>query len=137
MSKKFYAIFHGVEEDGGFGDGVFTENMVGVVEATQEEINAFIEKWDKPIVYDEPYASLTCHHVRAEEIEICDLSTLNPYGKDDYYGQRAEEHEFTKAFDAEHDEDWRFSEKCDELNRLYFEGLEEIRRKWGINRESV
>lgn len=129
MSKKFYAIFHGVDEDGGFGDAVYTENMMGVVEATREEIDAFVEKWNKPTVYDEPYAQLTCHNVRAEEIKICDPSTLNPYGKDDCYGLFAKLHEFKEAFEAQHGDRWNYSNKRDELYELYFKGQEEIRRK--------
>lgn len=129
MSKKFYAIFHGVDEDGGFGDAVYTESMMGIVEATQEEIDAFIQKWDQPIVYDHPYDDLCCHYVRAEEIQFCDLDKLNPYGKDDYYGLHAKEYEFRKAFDAQHGNRWNYSDKRDELYELYFKGLEEIQKK--------
>jgi hypothetical protein len=129
MGKKFYAIFHGVDEDGGFGDAVYTESLMGVVEATQEEIDAFVKKWNKPVIYDTPYADLSCHNVRAEEITFCDLNKLNPYGEDDYYGLRAKEYEFKKAFDIQHGDRWDYSDKRDELYKLYFKGLEEIRKK--------
>ena len=130
MSKKFYAIFHGVDEDGGFGDAVYTESMMGVVEATQEEIDAFIQKWNKPVIYDTPYADLSCHNVRAEEIQFVDLDKLNPYGEDDYYGLQAKEYEFKKAFDAQHGGNgWRWSNQVEELYELYSKGLEEIRKK--------
>lgn len=129
MSKKFYAIFHGVDEDGGFGDAVYTESMMGVVEATQEEIDAFIQKWNKPVIYDTPYANLSCHNVRAEEIQFDDLNKLNPYGEDDYYGLRVKEYEFKKAFKAQHGDGWYHADNSDELYELYSKGLEEIRKK--------
>lgn len=131
MSKKLYAIFHGVDEDGGFGDAVYTENMMGVVQATQEEIDEFLLKWNEPIVYDHPYDDLYCHYVRAEEIpEFCDLDKLNPYGEDDYYGLLAKEYEFKKAFDAQHGGGrWRWCNQREELYELYSKGLEEIRKK--------
>jgi len=129
MSKKFYAIFHGYDTDGGFGDAIPQETMMGIVEATEEEIEAFIKKWDKPVVYDHPYDDLCCHNVRAEEIKICDLNTLNPYGKRDYYGLWAKMYEFGEAFKAQHGDNWNQSDKHDELYELYSNGLEEIRRK--------
>lgn len=129
MEKKLYAIYHGVDEDGGYGDAVYTENMIGIVKATEEEIKAYIEKWNKPIVYDHPYADLSCHNVYAEEISVANLDELNPYGEGDYYGLRAKEYEFKKAFDAQHGYRWYYSDKRDELYELYFKGLEEIRKK--------
>ena len=126
MSKKFYVIFHGVDKDGDHCDPVRTESMMGIVEATKEEIDAFIQKWNKPVVY---YADLSCHHVRAEEIMLCDLNKLNPYGEGDYYGLLAKGHEFWKAFDAQHGDRWRYSDQSKELYELYFKGLEEIRKK--------
>lgn len=129
MSKKFYAIFHGVDEDGGFGDAVYTENMMGVVEATQEEIDAFIQKWNKPVIYDTPYVDLSCHNVRAEEIQFVDLNKLNPYGEDDYYGRLAKEHQFQKDFEDKYGRYWEFRDN-EEINKLYFDGLESIRNEY-------
>lgn len=129
MEKKLYAIFHGVDEDGGYGDAVFTESMIGVVQATAEEIAAFVEKWNKPTVYGTPYADLYCHNVRAEEIEICDLRTLNPYGEGDYYGLQAKIHKFTETFDVEHGSDWRYTDQRFKLYELRSKAIEEIRKK--------
>jgi hypothetical protein len=104
--KKLFAIYHGVDEDGGFGDAVYTEIMVGLVYATDKQIKDFVEQWDKPIVYDKPYAELMCHSIRAEEIPITKLTKLNPYGKDDYYGKRAREYEARKQLKEKYGDFW-------------------------------
>ena len=81
--KHMYAVYHMYDTDGGFGDAIPQENMVGIVMATEEEINAFVEKWDKPEVYDRPYADLYHHIVRAEKIDITTLEELRPYSTDE------------------------------------------------------
>lgn len=129
MEKKLYAIYHGVDEDGGYGDAVYTANMMGIVRATEEEIEAYIAKWNKPIVYDHPYDDLSCHNVYAEEVVVANLDELNPYGEGDYYGLQAKEYEFRKAFNAQYGDRWNYSDKRDELYELYFKGMEEIRKK--------
>ena len=77
--KDFYAIKHGYDVDGGFGDAVTVSNLVGVVFASKEEIDKFLKKWDKPEVYDRPYADLYHHCVSANKLEIAELDTLVPY----------------------------------------------------------
>ena len=78
--KQKWIIRHEYDVDGGYGDAVPVNDIVAVVEATDEEINAFLEKWDKPRVYDRPYDGLEEHHVSAEPIEIVkDISTVVPY----------------------------------------------------------
>ena len=126
MSKKFYAIFHGYDTDGGFGDAIPQETMMGIVEATEEEIEAFIKKWDKPIVYDHPYADLCCHHVYAQEIQLSTLDEIKPYGEDDYFGTRAKRYEYDEKFEAEHGHSWYLYDKDEALHELYQKGLDAI-----------
>ena len=82
MEKKLYAIYHNYDEADEYGDSVYVSLMVGVLSATEQEIKEFLDKWDKPEVYDTPYDSLVCHSVRAEEIKILDISSLQPYSTD-------------------------------------------------------
>lgn len=83
MEKNLYAIYHGVDVDGGFGDAVCTEDMVGLAWATEDEVKAYIEKWNKPEVYDIPYSELFCHMVRVERVTVLDdISLVKPYSTD-------------------------------------------------------
>lgn len=82
MEKKLWNIFHSYGTDGGFGDYVLQENLAGTVEATDEEIKEYLEKWNKPEIYDTPYDELDCHNVTAEEIIVKKLHELEPYSTD-------------------------------------------------------
>lgn len=128
-NKYLWAIYHGFDEDGGFGDAIYTEEMVGVVQATETEIEDFVEKYDNPIVYDHPYDDLTAHHIRVEKIVVKDISEVKPYGDLDYFGGMAEEYELEKKYDQEYGKDWRFSDRRDEIYDEYFRDLKEIRKK--------
>lgn len=77
--REGYIIKHVFDVDGGFGDAVRTEVVCGVVKATEDEIIDFLNKWDKPRVYDRPYADLYDHHIVAEKIQIANLETFQPY----------------------------------------------------------
>lgn len=137
MKKKLWAIYHLLTVDGGYGDAIPQDEMVGIVEATDEEIKAFVEKYDRPVVYDEPYDKLTCHGIQAQEIKVIhNLDEVEPYGPDDYYGQKAEEYEFEKKFEEIHGRyfDWRYSDNSEELSEQYRKGHEEIRAKWEAKR---
>ena len=129
--KSLWAIFHGYDEDGGFGDAIPEETMVGVVEATEEEINAFVKKWDKPVIYDRPYSDLYCHNVWASRIEIAPLDQLKPYGEDDYYGQRAKRFKYDSEFERQHGERWWIHDEDRSLRKIYYEGLEKIENEGG------
>lgn len=76
--KNMYAVFHWYHVDGGFGDPVYTEEMKGIVSATEEEIAEYVRKWDKPIIYEKPYGNLYKHGIRIEKVKMADL-TLEPY----------------------------------------------------------
>ena len=91
--KKLWNIFHCYGTDGGFGDYIPQEDHVGTVEATEEEIKEFLEKWDKPEVYEKPYAELDCHAVRAVPVEVVELKGFEPYSTDpeDWFNRRIRE----------------------------------------------
>lgn len=64
-----YIIHHIYDEDGGFGDAIEIDEVVGVLECTPEQLDEWMEKYDKRTVYEEPYASLYCGELRAEPID--------------------------------------------------------------------
>ena len=82
--KKMWCVTHVYDVDGGFGDAIPKEYIVGFVMATDSEIELFVEKWDKPVVYDKPYASLYMHGVDVTEVELFDgdISEFKPYDPD-------------------------------------------------------
>ena len=80
MSKKqSWMITHEYDTDGGFGDAITVRDVVAIVEATEEEIDAFLKEWNKPRIYDRPYANLYEHYVTADPVEVQDLSKVVPY----------------------------------------------------------
>lgn len=129
MNKEHWAIFHGYTVDGGYGDAIWEEDMVGTVEATEDEINAFIEKYNVPIVYDHPYDDLTAHHIRAEKFEIKDISEIKPYGRVDYYGQQAREYQLRKKYEEEYGHNWMWSNDREKIFEKYNNELNEIRNE--------
>lgn len=125
--KKLYAIYHGYTQDGGYGDGIWAEDHVGTVYATEDEINAYIEKYNKPEVYEKPYDELTCHHVRAEEIVIADsLNDVKPYGEDDWGGDCIKKYKLNQEFDKKYGHHWQFGERREEIYPLYLEAMEKL-----------
>ena len=57
--KDVYVILHCYTVDGGFGDSVAVEDVIGFV-TSEEEAKEYCEKYDSTHVYDEPYAELVC-----------------------------------------------------------------------------
>lgn len=82
MKEKLYIVRHIYDVDGGFGDAISNENVVGVVRCTEEEIKNFENKYGKTEVYDVPYADLTCHTIFIDEINPISITELekDPYG---------------------------------------------------------
>ena len=74
-----YQIVHIYDVDGGFGDAIGQEDCVGVVEASEEEIEKFLQEWDKPEIYDRPYSDLWHHTVVARPVELKRLNEVTPY----------------------------------------------------------
>lgn len=82
MAKKLWNIFHAYDVDGGFGDPVGVEDLVATVEATDDEIKEFVEKWNKPECYEKPYCYMECHRVYTREVQVKTLQGLEPYSTD-------------------------------------------------------
>ena len=79
--SHLWAVYHCYDEDGGFGDAVSVRDLVGIAKASLLEKEEFLEKWDKPEVYAQPYADLHYHGVEIEEVIIADnIFDLVPYG---------------------------------------------------------
>lgn len=79
VDRKLYVITEYYDVDGGFGDAISNSRTVGYVMATQDEIDEYIKKWDKPRCYYVPYSELWEHHIEAEIVKISDLKELVPY----------------------------------------------------------
>lgn len=77
--SHLYSIFHVRDVDGGFGDAVTNKEFIGLVECTEQELEDFLDEWNKPRVYDRPYMSLWEHKIIAEREEILEIKGLQPY----------------------------------------------------------
>ena len=119
-NKELWTIYHGYSVDGGYGDAIWEEEAIATVEATEDEINEFVKKYDNPIVYDHPYDDLTAHHIWANKIEIKDIHDVKPYGEIDYFGEQAEEYKLRKQYDAMYGRNWNLSDRRDELYEKFF-----------------
>ena len=76
--KGLYVISHGYEVDGGFGDAIYTEMPIGIVE-TEEKAKAYCEKWNNEHVYDTPYADLSCGRLTYEKFPFMEDMDAPPY----------------------------------------------------------
>lgn len=79
MEKELWNVYEERDEDGGYGDAVFTQTHVGTVWATDQEIEEFLKIWDRPRIYDRPYASLSEHHIWVEKVSPIDIKSFEPY----------------------------------------------------------
>ena len=91
-------IYHHYDVDGAYGDAVGQVDHIATIEATEEEVKAFVEKWHKPIIYDIPYSELICGWIEAEPVEIKTISELekdpkNIYGWHNRFMEHAEDYE--------------------------------------------
>lgn len=129
MEKELWTIYHGYTVDGGFGDAIWREDMLGLVSASQKEIADFVAKYDAPVVYDKPYDRLTCHHIRAEKVEVHDISYFekHPYGKSDYYGRCAKEFELDERYVKQYGVAWWNDKK---ILEQHDRELEDIRKEF-------
>lgn len=55
--NKFYGIFHEFYVDGGYGDAVYVEEMLGIV-SDEETAKKYVEKYSNPHIYNIPYDEL-------------------------------------------------------------------------------
>lgn len=72
-----YGVFHVFEVDGGFGDAIDNEELVGVT-TDLHEAESFVEKYSLGgAIYDIPYCALTMGTLEIRELNK--LSDKNPY----------------------------------------------------------
>lgn len=64
-----YLVQHAYDQDGGFGDAVPCCDVVAAF-STEEKANDFVEKYNKPHVYDVPYSCLECGMLFVEKVSI-------------------------------------------------------------------
>ena len=79
---KIYSVFHNYDVDGGFGDAVGCTDLIAIFEK-EEDAEAYVEKYNNPHVYEEPYASLYAGELTIKENEIVlhkDFDINNKYG---------------------------------------------------------
>lgn len=62
-----YGVYHLYDVDGGFGDAVEQEELVGICD-TEEEADDYVTAWDDPYVYEVPYRHLYCGCLIVKEI---------------------------------------------------------------------
>lgn len=69
FSSRVYQVEHRYAVYGGFGDAVYTKAIVATF-MDEDDAKAFVEKFEKPHVYDVPYAELTCGELYVVPIEV-------------------------------------------------------------------
>ena len=76
--KQFYNIYHMYEVFSGSRiDRV--QKLIGMLEATQEEINAFLKEWNRPRVYFNTGDKLYEHMVVATPVKKFEVDDIQPY----------------------------------------------------------
>ena len=79
-AKHLWNVFHEYDVDGGFGDAIPQRDLVGTAFASEYEVDQYLKKWDKPEVYEKPYASLYNHGISVERAEVSpSLEEIIPY----------------------------------------------------------
>lgn len=79
---SIYGVFHSYEVDGGFGDAVDTEELIGVTSDLSEAEN-FVKKFslcenNMGAIYDIPYAALTLGTLVIRELNTLSINKC-PY----------------------------------------------------------
>ena len=84
-----FEIVHIYDVDGGFGDAVEKERVIGYVE-TEEDAKAYVAKYSRPEVYDIPYSRLWCHQLEYRKMsnEMLNMS-VDPFANDYFSDARA------------------------------------------------
>ena len=73
---KVYIIYHDYDVDGGYGDATDQHEILWICK-DEEEAKAYIERWNKPEVYDNPYDSLYKNALHYEEHDLYEHITPN------------------------------------------------------------
>lgn len=77
---KIYLIIHSYDVDGGFGEAVNKEEILFAT-TNREDAEKYCRKYDKPFIYDSPYADLYTNRIGVREVELMEnlpTSTLPP-----------------------------------------------------------
>lgn len=70
--ETIYGIYHLWQTDGGFGDAVAQEALIGVTD-DEEKAKAYVERWSNPHVYDKPYDELHRGELTYAKLKVLDL----------------------------------------------------------------
>ena len=66
---KIYNVYHLYDIDGGYGDAQSTEEFIATF-VSETDAKSFVEKYNKPYVYEKPYQELYCNCYVVRETEI-------------------------------------------------------------------
>lgn len=72
-----FIIHHIYDEDGGFGDAVQIDEVIGVLECTPSQLKEYLDRYNKKTAYCQPYATLYCGELKAEAVDDIKLLFLN------------------------------------------------------------
>lgn len=64
---KIYLIIHAYDVDGGFGDPVEVEEIIGSF-TDGPKAHQYVEEHSKPLIYDKPYGCLYFGELRVKEV---------------------------------------------------------------------
>lgn len=78
--QPIYVISHVYDVDGGFGDAVQVEDVLGFVVGAKVA-DEYVEKYSKPEVYDRPYSDLYHHTLIARRIDPLNVNE-DPFSKE-------------------------------------------------------
>lgn len=109
---KIYLIQHIYETDGGFGDAIYNEEILGCF-LDKAQAEEYVAKWgETQYIYAKPYDYLTYGQLLVKEMNLDSLSLdVDPF-KDTYFEKRRARYLETKKeddpeiFGYEDDEDW-------------------------------
>lgn len=78
-----YVIKHLYDVDGGFGDAITREEILGAV-TDKAKAEEYVAKYSKPEVYAKPYDELWHHELIIEKMEINNLNiNENPWEEEE------------------------------------------------------
>lgn len=66
---EIYIVTHEYGVDGGFGDAVYTEDIIEAFES-EEDAEAFVARYQNPHVYSRPYDDLECGTLKIKTIAL-------------------------------------------------------------------
>ena len=77
--NNLYNIYHVCDVYGNAGGPTQQIKSIGLVETSPEEIEKYLEYWNRPRVYYDMYDKMYEHRVIAVEVQLKPLDTLIPY----------------------------------------------------------